>query len=376
MRLKSYYATSVQSAMASAVREMGAEALLVHSRKASSETRHLGEYEVVFASDDAEENSNASLSPQPSIEAPATLHLSGEIAQLRRQIESMAAQVGRAISMAGKATAGPDKADALAALLDTGIETKLALRILDGVRQQQASGGIEDSRSLMNSEIEAMLRVDATLGRHGYSKRIVAMVGPAGAGKTTTIAKLAIIEGARSRQKPHMLSMDVERIGGADQLRTFAAILGAGFDIVETPSALAAFLDGDNGQELIFIDTAGYSPRDTDAAKEVAAVLVARPDVEVQLVLPASMRPSDLNRVCDRFDMFGPSKLLFTHIDEAESSGAILSACARTGKPVSFLCTGQQVPEDIEAATVRRILQITLSQPLAEAEWRATSVAA
>jgi flagellar biosynthesis protein FlhF len=75
---------------------------------------------------------------------------------------------------------------------------------------------------------------------------------------------------------------------------------------------------------------------------------------------PASMRSADLGRTIDRFEVFAPSKLIFTHIDETSSLGAIVSESARTGKPVSFLGTGQQIPEDIEPATVGRLLETVL----------------
>jgi flagellar biosynthesis protein FlhF len=72
------------------------------------------------------------------------------------------------------------------------------------------------------------------------------------------------------------------------------------------------------------------------------------------------MRPADLARVCQRFTIFEPAKLLFTRTDEAQANGAILSAAVNTGKPVSYLCGGQRIPEDIEPATVRSIMEITL----------------
>jgi flagellar biosynthesis protein FlhF len=154
--------------------------------------------------------------------------------------------------------------------------------------------------------------------------------------------------------------MDVERIGGAEQLRSYAAILGTGFQIVDTPSALARTLSELDSKDLILIDTPGFGANDFDTAAEVAHALAAQPGVDIHLMLSASMRPADLARVCERFAIFEPAKLLFTRTDEAEANGAILSSAVRTGKPVSFLCGGQRIPEDIEPATVRRIMELTL----------------
>jgi flagellar biosynthesis protein FlhF len=83
------------------------------------------------------------------------------------------------------------------------------------------------------------------------------------------------------------------------------------------------------------------------------------------------MRPADITRAYDRFARFGVSKLLFTKVDETEGTGAILNATVRCGKPVSFLCSGQQVPEDLEPATTRRLIELTLpAQLIAEVRYQ------
>jgi flagellar biosynthesis protein FlhF len=158
--------------------------------------------------------------------------------------------------------------------------------------------------------------------------------------------------------------MDVERIGGAEQLRSYAVILGAGFHLVDAPCVLPQMLAEFDSKDLVLIDTPGFGARDMDSAAEVVALLSGMADVDCHLVIPASMRPADVLRVCDRFKPFGIAKLLFTKVDETEGTGAILNAAVRTGKPVSFLTNGQQVPEDLEPATSRRLTEVTLPAQL------------
>jgi len=358
MRLKSYFAATVEGAMASARQELGADAMLVTSRKAPAEARHLGEYEVVFAT--VPEQPVGDSNEDPSGSSAPWHELSGEVSQLRRQVEQMAAGIGRAVSLAGAVAASPELSQLMSAVMESGLDATVAHRLLEGVQRRRADGEQEDLSSCLAAEIGSMVSLDASIGWPNQSPGIVALVGPPGAGKTTTLVKVAIIEGLRARRRTHFITMDVERIGGAEQLRSYAAILGTGFQLVETPSALARTLSELDSKDLILIDTPGFGARDLETAAEIARSLKAQPGIDTHLVLSASMRPADLNRICERFAIFDSAKLLFTRTDEAETNGAILSAAVRTGKPVSFLCGGQRIPEDIEPATVRSIMQLTL----------------
>jgi flagellar biosynthesis protein FlhF len=156
------------------------------------------------------------------------------------------------------------------------------------------------------------------------------------------------------------LSIDCYRIAAAEQLRSYGAILGVGFQAHETTLALAQALEEHRHKDLILIDTPGYGPKDMDAAEDLARLLASRPDVDTHLVLTASMKSADLKRVVDRFEVFRPRKLLFTKLDETETFGPILNEAVRTGKPVSFLSAGQQIPDDLEPATPDRILELAL----------------
>jgi flagellar biosynthesis protein FlhF len=153
--------------------------------------------------------------------------------------------------------------------------------------------------------------------------------------------------------------------GAAEQLRLYASILGVGFQTVETPLALAQALEEQRRKDLVFIDTPGWTHRDSTEIHELANYLANDPDIDVHLVLPASNRACDLARVVDRYAMFQPRKLLFTRIDETGRHGPLLNESCRTGKPVSFLSAGEQIPEDVEPATPARIAELVLGPLLA-----------
>ena len=127
--------------------------------------------------------------------------------------------------------------------------------------------------------------------------------------------------------------MDDFRVAGADQLRSYAAILGAGFQALDNVGALAQALDEYRGKRLVLIDTPGYGPRDMDRAADLARFLSTRPDIATHLVLTASMKSADLTHVAERFEIFRPSSLLFTRLDETACFGTAFSLSVRQRKP-------------------------------------------
>jgi flagellar biosynthesis protein FlhF len=157
-----------------------------------------------------------------------------------------------------------------------------------------------------------------------------------------------------------VLSTDTYRIGAADQLRSYASILGIGFQVLETVSTLAQAIEENRGKELILIDTAGLTPSDLAGATALARFLSTRKDVDRQLVLSSSMKPADLTRVIDAYEIFRPGRLLFTKLDETSSLGPIFNEAVRTHKPLSFFATGQRIPEDLETASPRRLIEAML----------------
>jgi flagellar biosynthesis protein FlhF len=209
-------------------------------------------------------------------------------------------------------------------------------------------------------EIRARCPVESTLGAGEERPRIAALIGPPGAGKTTTLVKLAVNYGLAARRPTLLISMDTYRVAAADQLRSYASILGVGFQVPETVAALAQLLEENRAKDLILIDTPGLGFRDLEDQTDLARFLATRADIERHLVLSASLKPADLTRVIDSYEMFRPGRLLFTRLDETGSLGPLFNECARTGKPLSFLGTGQRIPEDLEAATHVRLLEALL----------------
>jgi len=369
MRIKSYYSRTVEGAIALARQEMGPDAMLVHSRKAESEARHLGEYEVVFVTDMPVEGAVEDL-PAPGA-ALSGERFSFEVGELKKELEGMRRVLTRSAFAPQWAGALPSHSDAYAALTAAEVSAELAQEVVQGaaarlgitspalLRVRARADRTAFQRALVE-ELESRFTVEPVLGRGGLP-RIVALAGPPGSGKTTTLVKLAVNYGLASRRPVLLLSMDTYRVGAAEQLRSYAAILGVGFQVLETVTALAQSLAENPGKELILIDTPGLGLGDMDAASVLARFLGARPDVDTHLVLPASMKPADLARMVDAYQVFQPQRLLFTKLDETGAFGPLFNEAVRTAKPLSFFAKGQRIPEDLEAASRERLVDLLLT---------------
>jgi flagellar biosynthesis protein FlhF len=264
-----------------------------------------------------------------------------------------------------------DISDAYAALTAAEVPADLAREIVQAAgdrlnghhlppgRATQKTDGCTFQRALME-EATSRFTADATLGRGPAQPRIVALVGPPGSGKTTTLVKLAVNYGLAARRPVLLLSIDTYRVAAADQLRSYAAILGVGFQLLETVSSLAQAIEENRGKELIFIDTPGLAYGDLEDSESLAHFLATRGDIDTHLVLPASMKAADISRMVDAFEILRPRHLLFTKLDETGSYGPIFSEAARSGKPLSFFTAGQRIPEDLEAASPERVLDLVL----------------
>jgi flagellar biosynthesis protein FlhF len=203
---------------------------------------------------------------------------------------------------------------------------------------------------MLRSEVAKLIVVDSELGLPGTEQRVAAFVGPPGAGKTSSLVKLAVLYGLTARKTVQILTTDTYRIAAADQLRSYATILGIGFQVVESPAVLGRAIEECRHKDMILIDTPGMARAEMEIAVDWAHAIESRSGIDTHLVLPASMRGADLKRVAEQYAIFRPAKLLFTRLDETVTFGSLLSLSVRMELPISFFSSGQRIPEDLEPA--------------------------
>jgi flagellar biosynthesis protein FlhF len=393
MKIKSYFAPTIQEAMEKARVELGPEAMLVSSKKSAPEAVRLGAYEVVFAvpSEGAETGPRqlTAVSRSAAVSRPATeatSEVARELADLRKQIED----VRRSVSRQGYSRAlGTEKLPEFQQLHDmlvaADFSEELAQELVqtvaarvpvnpEAVRPFSSERGAADAEALvaaLREEIEARFQVAPELGQRNQQQRIVAFVGPSGAGKTTALVKLAIKYGVTRRVPLQILSTDTLRVGGSEQLGAYARIMGAGFQAVPTMAALEQALEESRSKRIILIDTPGFGPGEIDEAEELKAFLEAHPEIDIHLVVPASLRQSAMTSVLARFAEFRPAKILFTRLDDADAIGAVLEPAIRSGLPISFLSNGQQIPDDVEEASKESLADKLFERVTAAASYAA-----
>jgi flagellar biosynthesis GTPase FlhF len=182
--------------------------------------------------------------------------------------------------------------------------------------------------------------------------RAVALVGPTGVGKTTTIAKIAAHEQLVKRRNVGLVTIDEYRVGGIEQLSRYSELIGCPIQVASDARTLEIALRRLEDCELVLIDTAGRSPRDAWALTAMAECLQnAQEPIEVHLCLPVAMRERELKTAIEHCALLSPSRLTCTKIDEAICCGGIVAAHVQSGLPLGYFTTGQRVPEDISVAT-------------------------
>jgi len=250
-------------------------------------------------------------------------------------------------------------------LIDVEVEEELARDLIHQLKQNVSPEKLADAqaskarlRGMVEGEVRCAAPIVATPGR----RRVVALVGPTGVGKTTTIAKLAANFRLRDGIRMGLVTVDTYRIAAVEQLRTYAEIIDLPMKVVTSPREMRRALDELSGLDLVLIDTAGRSPRDELKIQELKSLLAEAQVDEVHLVLSLVASPKSLQATAEKFAPAGTTAMILTKLDEAVGMGSLLSVARRVSLPVSYLTTGQDVPDDIEHASARRMSRLVLGE--------------
>jgi flagellar biosynthesis protein FlhF len=254
-------------------------------------------------------------------------------------------------------------------LVANDVEPLIALRLCEYAQRAltdqdgDASMGTVDperARLFLRRVIADFIPVAPPIQLDPGKMRVAALVGPTGVGKTTTVAKLAAYAQLHLKQKVALLTLDTYRMGAVDQLQQYAQILQVPLHVALTVEDMRSALRFYQDRALVLIDTPGHSPKDTETLNQLRGLLDELPEVETHLVLSATTKPRDLTEIAARYEPLHPTRLLFTKLDETSTYGPILSTLARVKRPLSYLGTGQEVPEALELATSRRVADLIL----------------
>ncbi|MEX0776159.1 MAG: flagellar biosynthesis protein FlhF [Phycisphaeraceae bacterium] len=323
--------------------------------------------------------SAAGMSPAmlaPAVTSPGGAHdqLTQEMRAMRRMVAQMMRRQceGQAGAGNGPVRAGelsPTLFDQYLSLLKQEVAEELAEEVVGQVKSRLSAAQLDDPvavKAALAGAIAQYIPVDQSAGRleptFDRRPRTIALIGPTGVGKTTTIAKLAACFKLKQKKKVGLITMDTYRIAAVEQLRTYAQIIGVNLHVVSNVDEMidAARRCAAERCDVLLIDTAGRSQRDDPRLDQLHSMIRAANPHEVHLVLSSTCTQSVLLDTVERFARIRTDRIIFTKLDEAVSFGVLLNVARKVNKRLSFITTGQEVPHHIEPGRSDRLAALVL----------------
>jgi flagellar biosynthesis protein FlhF len=390
MDVKTYRARSMQEALALVARDLGPDAAVLHTREVTGPLRWLlggRKIEVTASNTVAVPSRLECIDDEPfehsasSARHPASSYSDGAgrwppaISEhidyrakfrndLKSQIDNLSAMV-EDLCRWPQASPAREMPASLFQLFTDLIEAEvgedLARELVDRLRQSNVDcSDARQAKARLQQMIEGEISTKGPIEVTPGQRRIVALVGPTGVGKTTTIAKLAANFRLREKRRVGLITVDTYRIAAVEQLRTYADIIDLPMEVVSTPREMRQAVARLADLDLVLIDTAGRSHRDEVKIQELKSMLAESQADEVQLVLSSAASGGSLVKIAEKFAEVGTSSILLTKIDEATGLGNLLPLVRGARLPLSYVTNGQNVPDDIQPADGKKLAQMML----------------
>ncbi len=374
MQIKRFEARDMTSALRLIKNELGPDAVILSARNIKKENKLLGlvksvGVEVTAAVDTLDlavkTNSVAFSGAMNTYRQYEPSDTSGmRSARLRVSKRTKAGSGHRKPLLEPKDNVGPAAdgvvRDLLAHLLLHEVNRDVAADIVAHLNQRYARSRLNTTEQVMTEIAHRLHEKCATAterSANAIGVRIVAVVGPSGVGKTTTIAKLAARHAIQQHQSVALISLDANRIGAGAELRVYARAMGLPLKMATTPAACAAAVYEFRECDLILVDTPGLNPADTDEIDALKRCLDEMGSVEIHLALSALTKERDLSHTIRRLNPMVIEGLIFTKLDESCALGSLINLLWDQSLPLSYITDGRQVPDAIKTGSVKHILQ-------------------
>jgi flagellar biosynthesis protein FlhF len=388
MKVKRYEAPTLQEALMHVKRDLGSDAVILQTRKFNrgGVFGFLGRNVVeVLAATDIETASSSSASKKEAV--AKTQH--GAQAPAARAPKTFAGNEGDALreelrevrtalhALLNKSQSEQQEnldpypsvfGDVYLKLIENDVDNTIAQDIIRSIDESLPEEEKETEQSVsaaLERQLRRLLKVSGAIELTGKEPKTIALAGPTGVGKTTTIAKLATAFALQQRKKVGIITADTYRIAAVEQIKVYSEILHVPVKVVYTGEDMKRAVDSFSDRDLILIDTAGRSHWDTDRIKEIRDLLAVCYPLEIHLVISANTRYKDMMDIADRFRPLAYNHLIFTKLDETATYGNLINLISKCNLGVSYLCHGQNVPGEIKAASAGLLLDLVLGKPLA-----------
>ncbi len=374
MRIKKYEASDMKEAIKMIKKDFGTEAIILHSRTISK-----GGLFGLFAHDIVEVMAGVDINimdgDKPIISPVTTMHKGGELMPITSSLEKKVTSLSKEMDdiketlqiIVKKVVNSPHpmishKLIPYYKILErTGMGEDTIIGILQEIETNFKGVELENSDRILSyikHKVVQLLKVPTPLDfTKPGTKRLVALVGPTGVGKTTTIAKMAANFSLIQKKEVALITIDTFRIAAIEQLRDYANIIGIPMEVVFTLDDFTRALRRFKTADLILIDTAGRSPKNNEQILDLKKFLRSN-YIDTHLVLSATAKPQDIMSTIKRYESLGGDKVIFTKLDETDSCGVMVDVVDKLNRQLTYITTGQNVPDDFEVADAQRIADL------------------
>jgi flagellar biosynthesis protein FlhF len=292
----------------------------------------------------------------------AILSVGQEMVQLRKIVENLVKENRKAQSP----TVPEELFEHYLQLIQNEVAEELAQEIMRTLQRELRPEYLSQEsyvRERLAEQIEKLIPSSGPIVRKTTAgPHVLALIGPTGVGKTTTLAKLAANLKLKERHRVGLITLDTYRIAAVDQLKRYADIIGSPLRVVGSHDELRDALASMSHMDFVLIDTAGRSPNDVLKISELRDLLATIEPDEVHLVLSSTASVACIELAVQRFSEVRVDKIIFTKLDEAAHVGVVLNVIRKVNKSLSYVTTGQSVPNDIEVGRGRMLAKMILGE--------------
>lgn len=249
-------------------------------------------------------------------------------------------------------------------LTSTGISRQRAFQLVEELKNNYSQEALEDYRNLLGIAEDIIKRSIAASYKNIERKRVISFVGPAGSGKTTTLAKLAAQYLFGDKLNIGILTTDTYRIGATEQLKIYADIMGLPMKVVSKKEKFKEGLDAFGEKDIILIDTPGKTYKDENYLMKLKELFTIDPPIETNLILNITANQENMIETAERFGIINYDNIIFTKLDEANNFGSIYNIIDYASKPVFYVTKGQNVPQDLEKVDPGKLARLIVKNTM------------
>lgn len=357
MKLKKFVAVSLKEGKDLITKELGNDAVIMSTKSIPNpDVPGTTLLEIVAAITDGDSSENqekyskpAKLEPNEIRSVNNSHHSASDISSELNQIRNILSQISDSVKYKYSNTLGELYGELYIKLLNSGFSESLTLEITGKLSAEQKYTTLRNLIPAAKELIIKDIKFIQPLNTQG-KRSVLAFIGPTGSGKTSTLIKIAILNKLLLNTNILLISADTNKVGGSDQLQTLASIAGIPFRSAYSASDLKKIVNEENERDLILIDTTGRSHKKREYLEEINDYLQPINPEHIYLVLSCTTEKELIRDIIKEFSFIKFNSLILTKFDETNNIGGLIETIRSFYYPLSYITTGQEIPDDIEPA--------------------------